>query len=136
MDKEQIKWRSVDGELYSTTREKSPVSGQHYGLITKECIIKAKPNDTAADQAFHIYRITKPLNGIVTTYGQHSSYDRANTARTSSLWSRTRTAAVYIRQCGFVRSHIMPNFFTDNYDHPIYEDGVQLVDMVYLQRPL
>ena len=50
---------------------KYPVSGQHYGLITKECIIKAKPNDTAADQAFRIYRITKPLNGIVTIYGQH-----------------------------------------------------------------
>ena len=49
---------------------KYPVSGQHYGLITKECIIKAKPNDPAADQAFRIYRITKPLNGIVTIYGQ------------------------------------------------------------------
>ena len=57
---------------------KYPVSGQHYGLITKECIIKAKPNDTAADQAFRIYRITKPLNGIVTIYGQHVSYDLAN----------------------------------------------------------
>lgn len=57
---------------------KYPVSGQHYGLITKECIIKAKPNDTAGDQAFRIYRITKPLNGIVTIYGQHISYDLAN----------------------------------------------------------
>lgn len=57
---------------------KYPVSGQHYGLITKECIIKAKPNDTAADQAFRIYRITKPLNGIITIYGQHISYDLAN----------------------------------------------------------
>lgn len=57
---------------------KYPVSGQHYGLITKECIIKAKPNDTAADQAFRIYRSTKPLNGIVTIYGQHISYDLAN----------------------------------------------------------
>nr|DAZ16779.1 MAG TPA: tail protein [Caudoviricetes sp.] len=57
---------------------KYPVSGQHYGLVTKECIIKAKPNDTAADQAFRIYRITKPLNGIVTIYGQHISYDLAN----------------------------------------------------------
>nr|DAP85780.1 MAG TPA: tail protein [Caudoviricetes sp.] len=57
---------------------KYPVSGQHYGLITKECIIKAKPNDTAADQAFRIYRITKPLNGIVTIYGQHISYALAN----------------------------------------------------------
>ena len=57
---------------------KYPVSGQHYGLITKECIVKAKPNDTAADQAFRIYRITKPLNGIVTIYGQHISYDLAH----------------------------------------------------------
>ena len=57
---------------------KYPISGQHYGLITKECIVKAKPNDTTADQAFRIYRITKPLNGIVTIYGQHISYDLAN----------------------------------------------------------
>ena len=39
-------------------------------------------------------------------------------------------------KCGFVRSHNIPNFFTDNYDHPIYECGVQLIDMVYLQRCL
>ena len=42
----------------------------------------------------------------------------------------------FYEKCGFVRSHIIPNFFTDNYDHPIYEGGRQLVDMVYLQRPL
>ncbi len=42
----------------------------------------------------------------------------------------------FYEKCGFVRSHIIPNFFTDNYNHPIYECGVQLVDMVYLQRPL
>lgn len=41
----------------------------------------------------------------------------------------------FYEKCGFVRSHIIPNFFTENYDHPIYEYGVQLVDMVYLQRP-
>ena len=42
----------------------------------------------------------------------------------------------FYEKCGFSRSHILPNFFTDNYDHPIYECGVQLVDMVYLQRVL
>ena len=42
----------------------------------------------------------------------------------------------FYEKCGFVRSHIIPNFFTVNYDHRIYEDGVQLVDMVYLQRQL
>ncbi len=42
----------------------------------------------------------------------------------------------FYEACGFVRSHIIPNFFTDNYDHPIYECGVRLMDMVYLQKPL
>ena len=40
----------------------------------------------------------------------------------------------FYEKCGFVRSHVIPNFFTDHYDHPIYEGGVQLVDMVILQR--
>lgn len=42
----------------------------------------------------------------------------------------------FYERCGFVRSHIVKNFFIDNYDHPIYECGVQLVDMIYLQKKL
>ena len=42
----------------------------------------------------------------------------------------------FYEKCGFVRSHIISNFFIDNYDRPIYVSGIQLVDMVYLQRPL
>ena len=42
----------------------------------------------------------------------------------------------FYEKCGFIRSHKIPNFFIDNYNHPIYEGGVQLIDMVYLQRYL
>lgn len=42
----------------------------------------------------------------------------------------------FYEKCGFVRTHSIKNFFTDNYDHPIYECGVQLIDMIYLQRKL
>ena len=42
----------------------------------------------------------------------------------------------FYEACGFVRSHRVENFFTENYDHPIYEGGVLLTDMVYLQRRL
>jgi GNAT superfamily N-acetyltransferase len=42
----------------------------------------------------------------------------------------------FYEKCGFVRSHSIRGFFTDNYDHPIIECGVQLVDMIYLQRSL
>ena len=39
----------------------------------------------------------------------------------------------FYESCGFCRHHLVKNFFTDHYDHPIYEGGVQLV---YLQRRL
>ena len=42
----------------------------------------------------------------------------------------------FYEACGFRRHHLVKNFFTDHYDHPIYEGGVQLVDMVYLRRDL
>ena len=46
------------------------------------------------------------------------------------------TTIPFYEACGFRRHHLVKNFFTDHYDHPIYEGGVQLVDMVYLQREL
>ncbi len=42
----------------------------------------------------------------------------------------------FYEKCGFVRSHVVKNFFLDNYDHPMYEEGHQLIDMVYLKRNL
>lgn len=42
----------------------------------------------------------------------------------------------FYEKCGFARSHRIKDFFTENYDHPIYESGVQLVDMVYLRKSL
>lgn len=42
----------------------------------------------------------------------------------------------FYEACGFRRSHVIPDFFTQHYDHPIFEAGVQLRDLVYLQKPL
>ena len=42
----------------------------------------------------------------------------------------------FYERCGFRRHHTVRDFFTDNYDHPICEAGVQLVDMVYLRLDL
>ena len=42
----------------------------------------------------------------------------------------------FYESCGLRRHHLVKNFFVDHYDHPIYECGVQLGDMVYLQREL
>jgi len=62
---------------------KYPISGRNFSEIRKERIIKAKPNDTAKDQAFRIYRITTPIDGIVTVYAQHISYDLSGIAATA-----------------------------------------------------
>lgn len=42
----------------------------------------------------------------------------------------------FYERCGFEKSHRIKNFFTDHCDHPIFEDGIQLVDMVYLKKAL
>lgn len=42
----------------------------------------------------------------------------------------------FYEKCGFEKSHYIKNFFVENYNHPIYECGVQLVDMVYLQMEI
>ena len=53
-------------------------------------------------------------------------------AATGGYWGQPSTIPFY-ESCGFCRHHLVKNFFTDHYDHPIYECGVKLVDMVYLQ---
>ena len=42
----------------------------------------------------------------------------------------------FYQKLGFVRSHIIKKFFTDNYSRPIYDGGVLLTDMVYLRKRL
>lgn len=42
----------------------------------------------------------------------------------------------FYQACGFVFSHQIDNFFIDHYDHPIYEEGKQLIHMIVLKKDL
>jgi len=42
----------------------------------------------------------------------------------------------FYRSCGFELSHRVKNFFTDNYDRPMFDGDIQLVDMIYLTKNL
>lgn len=42
----------------------------------------------------------------------------------------------FYESCGFEQSHRIRNFFTDNYDHPMFDGDIQLIDMVYLKIDL
>ena len=59
---------------------KYPTNGALYKELATERLVKAKPNDTAKDQMFRIYRISTPIDGVVTVYAQHLSYDLSNIA--------------------------------------------------------
>lgn len=50
------------------------VGANHANDIVTDCYIKAKPNQTSANQLFHIYKVSKPINGEFTVYAEHVSY--------------------------------------------------------------
>ena len=69
------------------------------------------------------------VNFLVRTYREQYTVLQVGTGDSPST-------IPFYESCGFRRHHLVKNFFTDHYGHPIYECGMQLVDMVYLQREL
>lgn len=51
-----------------------PIGATHANDIVMDCYIKAKPNQTSGNQLFHIYKVSKPINGEFTVYAEHVSY--------------------------------------------------------------
>lgn len=51
-----------------------PLDGIHFSDIRHSSIIWAKPSDSKGNQAFRVYKIKKPINGIVTVEAEHISY--------------------------------------------------------------
>ena len=87
---------------------KYPITGAMYKELATERIVKAKPNDTASDQAFRIYRITTPINGEVTVYAQHISYDLSNVA--ALQWSDANVSAPLAMEKVFSNTATPHNF--------------------------
>lgn len=64
----------------------APITGRHYADIQKDCIVTAPHDDTKKRQPYKIYKSSAPIDGIVTFWARHISYDlntvtvRPNTA--------------------------------------------------------
>ena len=52
-----------------------PITGTQYGNLQNRRIIFSKHDPYSDPQPFRIYRITRPMNGIVSIYARHISYD-------------------------------------------------------------
>ena len=87
---------------------KYPTFGRLYNQLRTERLIKAKPNDTAKDQMFRIYRMTTPIDGVVTIYAQHLSYDLSNVA--ALQWSSQSISPTLAMQKVFQDTATTHNF--------------------------
>lgn len=86
---------------------KYPVEGIHYSEIQQRSIICAKPNPIDDPQPFRVYRISKPINGLVTVYAYHISYDL-----TGIPVSPYTAASVQAALAGFTSYAVVANPFT------------------------
>lgn len=86
---------------------KYPIEGIHYAEIQQRSIILAKPNPADLAQPFRVYRISKPINGLVTVYAYHISYDL-----TGIPVSPYSAASVQAALAGFSTNAVATNPFT------------------------
>lgn len=100
------------------------------------CVVTQEDTDTcelkniAVYQQFHRQGYGKKLIAYISThYKKKYRTMLVGTGETPSMLS-------FYKQCGFELSHRIRNFFTNNYDHPMIEEGIQLVDMIYLKKEL
>lgn len=103
------------------------------GGVKAECVV--------TKEAEGVYELK---NIAVLPAAQRKGYGRALIAFVSAHYTDCDTLLVgtgdvpsslgFYKACGFKITHRVKNFFTDNYDHPMFEDGVQLIDMVYLKK--
>ncbi len=56
-----------------------PTTGRHYADIENGSIVKVRPNDTSAPQLFRVYKISAPINQVVTLSLEHISYELGDT---------------------------------------------------------
>ena len=79
---------------------KYPVTGEHYGELAINYFVTAIPDNLTPAQPFRIYRITKPLNGVVTVYARHISYDMSGiVVEPFSAGSLTEAVTVLPTKC-------------------------------------
>ena len=104
--------------------------------LKSECVVTDEGNgileikNIATEPAFHRKGYGKALIEFLSEkYKEQYSILQVGTGDSPSTVN-------FYEKCGFIRSHIVKNFFIDNYNKPIYENGIQLVDMIYLRKKL
>ena len=116
-----------EGELYVLREGETPLA---VCVVTRPAPDTAEIKNLAVDPRFQRRGLGRRMvDFVAATYA----------GRCSRLLVGTGDSPLtvpFYRSCGFRESHRVPNFFTHHYDHPIFEAGHQLVDLVYFQMKL
>lgn len=99
-------------------------------VVTRESETECELKNIATYEAWHGKGYGSKLLHHVFAY-YRGKYQTMTVGTGDSPWILR-----FYEKNGFQVFHRVKNFFTDNYDHPMFDNGIQLVDMVYLRRPL
>ena len=102
------------------------------GAVRAECVVTDE-----GDGVLELKNLAVQGRGYGRRLVEFLAETYAGTFRTMQVGTGDSPATrPFYERCGFVFHHRIERFFSDHYDHPIYEGGVQLRDMVCLRRPL
>jgi ribosomal protein S18 acetylase RimI-like enzyme len=105
-------------------------------ILFSVCVVTQEGDDVcelkniATDKKYHCKGYGSKLINHISEY-----YKKKYTTMLVGTGDVPRAIRFYEKN-GFAISHRIKKFFTDNYDHPMFDEGVQLVDMVYLSKDL
>jgi len=76
-----------------------PVTGTHYNDLELRRIIYAQASDSSGYQPFRIYKISKPISGLVVVSAQHISYDMSDMAAYPLYYDEDPTTPIPYYNC-------------------------------------
>ena len=91
---------------------KYPITGSRYSDLAEERLIYTKPAEGEIAQPFRIYKITRPINGVVTVYAEHISYELSRCVVSAGISASSISGALTT-----IKNHVYPannfTFWTD-----------------------
>lgn len=137
VDWQQHTWLLLEADPDMDMLRRYAVGGDAYGLHVDGAVVciaivvpveggyELKNIATAADMRGRGYAGSM-IEHLCTAYAGHGCMYVGTADNGVSFYQRN----------GFRISHLIKNFFIDNYPEPIYDGGRQCVDMIYLCRDL
>lgn len=115
------------GDLYVLEERGKPIA---VCVVTDEGQSRLEIKNLAVEASLQRQGIGKSMIGFISERYKDSFHTLLVGTGDSPL------TVPFYEACGFVRSHVVKDFFLKHYDHPIMEGGVLLCDMVYLKKDI